>query len=72
MKRDAGYSRTRAPEIYIHKLLNSVLWKLPGFLIYLHFAKENVFRVILVFNIGVLWDEKIAATRACTRSGTTD
>jgi hypothetical protein len=60
------------PEIYIHKLLERMLWKLPGFLIYIYLAQENVFKVILVCNIDVLWDEKIAAARACTRNATTD
>lgn len=39
---------------------------------YLYLAQENMFKFILVFNIDVLWDEKIAAIRACTRNGTTD
>jgi hypothetical protein len=49
-----------------------MLWKLPGFLIYLYIAQENVFKVILGCNIDVLWDEKIAAPSACTRNGTAD
>jgi len=48
-----------------------MLWKLPGFLIYIYLAQENVFKVILVCNTDVLWDEKIAAARACTRNATT-
>ena len=49
-----------------------MLWKLLGFLIYLYLAQENVFKVILGCNIDVLWDEKIAVTRAFSRNGTTD
>jgi len=49
-----------------------MLWKLSGFLIYFYRSQENVFKVILVFNIDVLWDGKIAATRAYTRNGTMD
>jgi len=47
-----------------------MLLKFPGFLIYFYLAQENVFKVILGCNTDVLWDEKIAATSACTRNGT--
>ena len=49
-----------------------MLWKLSGFLIYFYRSQGNVFKVILVFNIDVLWDGMIAATRAYPRNGTTD
>jgi hypothetical protein len=42
-----------------------MFWKLPGFLIYVYLAQENVFRFILVCNINVLWGVKIAAAIAC-------
>jgi len=36
---------------------------------YLYFAQENIFKIILVFSIDVLWEKNIAATRALIRNG---